>query len=90
MQTKKYPSTFPVEKHYPERDLLLGLEGGAIWIAEKEGRYYLIVDERSMADFLTTGEDDDLLNEIVKIYEFDSDQDRQRFIQEQGWFSLSK
>jgi len=31
------------------------------------------------------GEDDDLINELVVIYEFDSEPDRQRYIQEQGW-----
>ena len=38
-----------------------------------------------MADFLIPGEDDDLLNELVKFYEFDTKKEREIFIEEQGW-----
>jgi hypothetical protein len=38
-----------------------------------------------MADFLIPGEDDDLLNEMVKIIKFDSESKRDQFIEEQEW-----
>jgi hypothetical protein len=38
-----------------------------------------------MADFLVPGEDDGLLNAMVKVYEFISEAEHQRFIKELGW-----
>jgi len=85
MRIEKPPYNYPIEKNFPLRQRLVGFEGSSLWLAEKDERYYVIVDEGTMADFLLPGEDDDLLNEMVKIYEFDSESNRQRFIQEQGW-----
>lgn len=82
---ESHPYNYPIEKVFPERRLLSGFEGGSLWLAEKEGRYYLIADEGTMADYLMPGEDDDLLNVMVKVYEFEDDSERQRFIQERGW-----
>ena len=85
MRIEKHPYNYPIEENFPLRQRLVDFEGGSLWLAEKDGHFYVIVDEGTMADFLMPGEDDDLLNEIVKIYEFDSELDRKRFIQEQGW-----
>jgi len=41
-----------------------------------------------MADFLIPGEDDVLLNELIKTYVFDSELERQMYIQERGWTKL--
>ena len=73
---------FAVEQEFPERRLLAGLEGGSIWLAEKHGKYYVILlDERAMAGFLIPGEDDDLSSELVKIYEFAVENERERYLQ---------
>lgn len=88
MQIKKYPNKDELQKFLPDRKLLVGFEGGSVWLAEKDGRYYVITDEGSMAGFLVPGEDDDLLNQLVKIYEFDSEAERQQYIQERRWNNL--
>jgi hypothetical protein len=85
MRVESFPYNYPMEKDFPERRLLSSFEGGSLWLAEKDGRYYVIADEGTMADFLIPGEDDDLLNELVNIYEFDSELERQEYILERGW-----
>jgi hypothetical protein len=85
MWMESHPYDYPIAKYFPERRAFSGFEGGGLWLAEKDGGYYVIIDEGSMADFLIPGEDDDLLNELVKIHEFDSELERQQFIQEIGW-----
>jgi hypothetical protein len=52
--------------------------------AGKDVHYLVIVDEGKLPDFLTPGEDDDLLNTMVKVYEFEEEAERQRFIEERG------
>ena len=47
-------------------------EGGAEFVAEKDGKFYLIRDERTMADFIPEG-DEDLLDKILTVLEFDSE-----------------
>ena len=54
-------------------------EGGAAYIAEKEEKPILIIDESTMADFLFD-DDQDLLDSLVSIIEFDSIEERQNFI----------
>jgi hypothetical protein len=58
-------------------------EGGAIIAAEQEGSYYLIVDERTMADFLGP-EDQDLLEKLVTVYEFETEKERQEHLGNYG------
>ena len=89
MQVENCPYNFPVDAHFPGRRKLAGLEGGVVWLAEKDDRYYLISDEGSMADFLIPGEDDDLLGQMVKVYAFESEAERNQFIQQRGWKSHS-
>jgi len=85
MRVESHPYNYSIEQVFPDRRLLSGFEGGCLWLAEKDGHYYVIVDEGTMADFLMPGEDDDLLNEMVKVYEFESEAEREQYIDEQGW-----
>lgn len=85
MRIETHPFNYQIEKNFPFRQRLASFEGGDVWLAENDDFYYIIVDEGTMADFLIPDEDDDLLNELVKIYEFDSESDRQRYIQDRGW-----
>jgi hypothetical protein len=42
---------------FPNKRLLFSGEGGGVYVAERNGRFYLITDESAMADFLD--EDDE-------------------------------
>ena len=48
---------------FPDKTLLKGFEGGAVFSAEKEGKFYLILDESTMASIL---DEDDLPDELVQ------------------------
>ena len=62
--------------------LFKGFEGGAVFSAEKEGKFYLILDESTMASIL---DEEDLPDELVKIIEFDSVEERNEYIKSRGW-----
>jgi hypothetical protein len=84
MRMERYPNNYPVNEFFPERRSLKGFEGGELFLAEKDGLYYLIADEGTMADFLMP-DDNDLLNKLVTIYEFDNVEERDQYIKKRGW-----
>ena len=67
---------------FPDKTLLKGFEGGVVFSAEKEGKFYLILDESTMASIL---DEEDLPDELVKIIEFDSVEERNEYIKSRGW-----
>ena len=67
---------------FPDKTLLKGFEGGAVYLAEKEGKFYLILDESTMASILDA---EDLPDELVKIIEFDTVEERDAYINKRGW-----
>jgi hypothetical protein len=80
MQQKKYPYNYNWRKEAPDSQRIAAWEGGAAYTAEKWGRPILIIDEGTMADFLFD-DDQDLLDSLITILEFDSIEERRSHIQ---------
>lgn len=72
-----------LDKRFPDRQMLVGFEGGAVYVAEAEGEFVLITSESALADFLDE-EDQDLVA-AAGAYFFDSDADRRLYASERGW-----
>lgn len=85
MQVERHPYNDPIQKIFPDCRRLFACEGGVVWLAEKDGHYYVIVDEGTLADFLMPGEDDDLLNNLKGVYQFESELDRRHYLVARGW-----
>jgi len=65
------------------KKLLRGFEGGAVYTAEKDGKFLLIQDESTMAGLL---DEEDLKGlELVKVREFDTEAERESYIDQRGW-----
>ncbi len=69
----------------PTRREIIGFEGGAVDVAEREGRYYVIEDESTFASLLDPEDLEGL--ELVRVYEFDSEGDRDRYLRRRGWLT---
>jgi hypothetical protein len=65
--------------------IVAGFEGGRVYAAEREGKFYLIQDESSLADLLSDEDLRDLATELVKVFEFGSAGERDTFIRQRGW-----
>jgi len=63
--------------------LIGGFEGGTIYKATKENKHYLIIDGGTLADFLDE-DDKDLLDQLIKIIEFDSEEELNNYIIEKN------
>lgn len=72
MKVTKHPFGFNYKDIYPDAKMIGSFEGGALYKAIKKDKYYLIIDEGTIADFLAD-DDRELLNELVKIIEFESE-----------------
>jgi len=70
---------------FSDRVLLRGFEGGAIYTAERAGRFYVIEDEGTMADLLSDDDLTDLAGELITVWEFDTPAARAAYIQDRGF-----
>jgi hypothetical protein len=60
------------------RQLYRGFEGGAVYTAEKDGKFLVITDESSLADLLS---EDDLKDmNLVNTVEFSSESERAEYL----------
>ena len=68
---------------FPTRRRHRGFEGGAVYVAERNGKSYVIEDESTLAGLLSEEDLEGL--ELVRIYEFNSEQDRDCYLRNRGW-----
>jgi hypothetical protein len=68
---------------FPDREALFQAEGGAVYTAERDGKFYIVQDGST---FRALFDDEDLAGlEPVKVFEFATVADRQQFIRDRGW-----
>ena len=67
---------------FPDKTVLKIFEGGIVYLAEDGENFFLIIDESTMASIL---DEEDLPDELVKIIEFDTEEERDKYIKSRGW-----
>lgn len=72
MKIESFHHGWNVRGRFPDAKLVYAWECGVSYTAETNGKFYLIIDEGTLADFM----DDPLLDDLVKVYEFDTEQER--------------
>ena len=87
MIIERHPYHYSVAENFPGARRIVGFEGGAAYAAERDGKPYIIVDEGTMADFLGP-EDQDLLNALVQVIEFESEEERASYIKKELNFAV--
>ena len=69
---------------FPDLRTVFATEGGAVYAANRGGKFYLIVDESILSELL--GEDEmGTADSLVKLHEFPTEADRQAYLDERGW-----
>lgn len=78
MQVHRFPWNYNVEVRFPHRRVIFGYEGGHVDAAEADGKGYIIVDEGTMADFLSENDptDAEVLSRLKTVMEFDTVDER--------------
>jgi hypothetical protein len=70
---------------FADARVVAAFEGGCVLAAERGGKFYLIQDESTLANFLSEEDLVDFAHELVKVFEFDSAGEREAFSQARGW-----
>ena len=70
------------DDYFPDKTVLKIFEGGIVYLAEDGEKFYLIIDESTMASIL---DEEDLPDELVKTIEFDTVKERDEYIKSRGW-----
>jgi hypothetical protein len=73
------------ERDFDNANVLARFEGGAVYTAQRGGKFYVIQDESAMADLLSERDLKGLRDDLVKVLEFDTSSERQAYIREHGW-----
>lgn len=81
MRITKYPYQYNFREIFLDAIMIAGFEGGAIYKAQKDNKFYLIIDEGTMADFLDE-DDKDLLGQLVKVIEFETEDELNNYLGE--------
>ncbi len=79
MKIYKHKFGFNFRELFPDSKIIGGFEGGAIYKAIKDNKYFLIIDEGTLADFLDD-DDKDLLDQLVKIIEFETEEELNHYL----------
>ena len=79
MREEYLPYNFDLQKKFPSMRKVDVFEGGAEFFAEKDGKFLLIRDEKTMADLIPE-DDEDLFDKMVTVLEFDSEDERNGYI----------
>ena len=70
------------DDYFPDKTVLKIFEDGIVYLAEDGEKFYLIIDESTMASIL---DEEDLPDELVKTIEFDTVEERNDYIKQRGW-----
>ncbi len=88
MKAQQHPFGFNYKEIYPDARLIKVFEGGRTYKATKGGKYYLIIDEGPLADFLDE-DDKDILDQLIKVIEFETEEELNQYLRERyGKFSF--
>jgi len=82
MKIYKHKFGFNYRELFPDSKMIGGFEGGVVYKASKEGKSYLIIDEGTLADFLDE-DDQDVLDQLIKIIEFENEDELNNYLGEQ-------
>lgn len=81
MDITKHPFRYNYKAEFPNLKEIASFEGGVIYKATKDKKHYLIIDEGTRADFLDE-EDKDLLDQLIKIIEFETEEELNHYLGE--------
>ena len=79
VKISKHPTYFNYNEYYLNTPIIGGFEGGKIIKATQKNKYYLIIDESTMADFLDI-DDSEISDQLVKVIEFETDKELNNYL----------
>ena len=70
---------------FPGRRVVRRFEGGSVSVAERDSRFYVLLDESSMAGLLSDEDAKSLGGDLIKVVEFETEAARSAWLRSRGW-----
>jgi hypothetical protein len=70
---------------FPGRRVVRRFEGGSVSVAERDARFYVLLNEGSMAGLLDDEDLGSLAHDLVKVIEFETEAARSAYLRSRGW-----
>jgi len=85
MISKRFSNDYSIEKNFPDAKCIRAWEGGGADHAIKDGIHYLIIDERTMQDFLDENHpvDKEVINNLLHIIQFEDEEEFQSYLEKE-------
>jgi hypothetical protein len=79
MNVESFPYNYDFRTRFPQLHEVFrtGLEDAVFYFAEKDGNFYTIFDQSFLMEFVRAAEDEKVRNELITVYEFKTDVERQ-------------
>lgn len=73
MRVEHYPWNYDLDARFPHQHRIFAFEGGCVATADAHGKFYILIDEGTMADFLLPDDpsDAEVLARLKTVMEFD-------------------
>ena len=78
--TEQFPFGFPIRDKFPNAEEAWVGEGTSVSTASKDGRFQIIIDSGTLADFIDPDVDSDLLGSLVTVHDFNDERARDRYL----------
>ena len=78
--TEQLPFGFPIRDEFPNAEERWVGEGTTVFTASKDSRLQIIIDSGTLADFLDSDVDSDLLGSLVTVHDFDDESARDQYL----------
>ena len=82
MKTTKHRFGYEYKSRYENLERISTSEGCVVYKGFLDGKSFVVVDCGTLADFLE--DEPNMLNELITIYEFDSEMEADSFIKSRG------
>lgn len=84
MRVEHFPWDYRLSERFPSSRGLYGYEGGWVATAERDGKFYIAVDEGTMGEFLDPDDptDAEVLARLITVMEFDTQEERDEYAQQ--------
>ncbi len=82
MREHTHPHDFDLEGAFPDMREIAGYEGSGVFEAERDGAFFVIIDERRFAGGLNPDDEEDrkVLGRLVRIMEFPDEEGRRSWL----------
>ena len=82
MRIEKHPYDYAARARFPDmREVVRTIDGDLVLYAAEDGdKFYIVHDQSQLVDFVEVVRDEQLMAELIRVIEFDTEGERQTYL----------